>query len=51
VAWTQEALSEALLGYRRQVRDDGYIGSEMVVALLLALRPLPPVPEIMVALV
>jgi len=47
----QEAMSKALLGYRRQVRDDGYIGSELVVALLLALIPPPPVIEPMVALV
>jgi len=46
----REAMSKALLGYRRQVRDDGFIGSELVVALLLTLRPLPPVIEIMVAL-
>jgi hypothetical protein len=38
----QEAMSKALLSYRRQVREDGYIGSELVVALLLALIP-PPV--------
>ena len=30
-------MSKALLGYRRQVREDGLIGSELVVALLLAL--------------
>ncbi len=35
----QDAMSRALLGYRRQVRDDGLIGSELVVALLLALIP------------
>jgi hypothetical protein len=35
----QEAMSKALLGYRRQVRDDGVIGSELVVALI----PPPPV--------
>jgi hypothetical protein len=39
----QEAMSKALLGYRRQVREDGLIGSELVVALLLAL--IPPEPE------
>lgn len=40
----QPAMTEALMRYRRQVRDDGYIGSELVVALLLALirRPMPP---------
>ena len=31
----QESMSKALLGYRRQVREDGLIGSELVVALLL----------------
>jgi hypothetical protein len=45
----QEAMSRALLGYRRQVREDGLIGSELVVALLLALIPPPPVFEPMVA--
>jgi len=45
----QEAMSKALLGYRRQVRDDGLIGNELVVALLLALVPPPPVIEPMVA--
>lgn len=45
----QEAMNKALLGYRRQVREDGLIGSELVVALLLALIPLPPVIEPMVA--
>ena len=39
----QEAMSKALLGHRRQVREDGLIGSELVVALLLALMPPPPV--------
>ena len=39
----QDAMTRALLGYRRQVRDDGVIGSEVVVALLLALIPPPPV--------
>lgn len=38
----QDAMSRALLGYRRQVREDGLIGSELVVALLLAIIP-PPV--------
>ncbi len=41
----QEAMSKALTGYRRQVRDDGLIGSELVVALLLALIPPAPVRE------
>jgi hypothetical protein len=41
----QEAMSKALLSYRRQVREDGVIGSELVVALLLALIPPPPVYE------
>jgi hypothetical protein len=36
-------MSRALVGYRRVVRDDGLIGSELVVALLLALIPPPPV--------
>jgi hypothetical protein len=35
----QEAMTKALLTYRREVRDDGDIGSELVVALLLALVP------------
>ncbi len=39
----QEAMSKALLSYRRQVREDGLIGSELVVALLLALIPPPRV--------
>jgi hypothetical protein len=37
----QEAMNKALQGYRREVRDDGAIGSELVVAVLLAI--LPPV--------
>jgi hypothetical protein len=41
----QEAMSKALLGYRRQVREDGLIGSELVVALLLALTQPARVPE------
>lgn len=41
----QDAMSKALLGYRRQVREDGQIGSELVVALLLALIVPEPVPE------
>ncbi len=40
----QDAMSKALTGYRRVVRDDGLIGSELVVALLLAI--IPPVPEV-----
>jgi hypothetical protein len=39
----QEAMSKALLSYRRVIREDGLIGSELVVALLLALSPPPPV--------
>ena len=40
----QEPMTKALQGYRRQVREDGIVGSELVVALLLALMPpLPPV--------
>ena len=45
----QEAMSKALTGYRRVVRDDGLIGSELVVALLLALIPPKPVPQILIA--
>jgi hypothetical protein len=45
----QEAMNKALLSYRRQVREDGVIGSELVVALLLALIPPPMVLEPMVA--
>ncbi len=41
----QDAMSKALQGYRRQVREDGLIGSELVVALLLAMTPPPPVEE------
>jgi hypothetical protein len=32
----QEAMSKALVGFRRQVREDGLIGSELVIALCLA---------------
>jgi hypothetical protein len=46
----QEAMSKALLGYRRQVREDGLIGSELVVALLLALIP-PPEPPVTPAII
>ena len=42
-------MSKALVGYRRQVREDGLIGSEPVVALLLAIIPTPPVREPLVA--
>jgi hypothetical protein len=35
----QEAMNKALVSYRRQVRDDGLIGSELVTALCLAIRP------------
>lgn len=41
----QPAMSKALAGYRRQVREDGLIGSELVVALLLAIIP-PPEPPV-----
>lgn len=41
----QEPMSKALVGFRRQVRDDGIIGSELVVALLLAIIPPEPEPE------
>ena len=37
----QAAMSKALAGYRREVRDDGVIGSELVIALCLALIPPP----------
>jgi hypothetical protein len=37
----QPAMSKAMAGFRRQVKDDGVIGSELVVALLLAIRPPP----------
>jgi hypothetical protein len=37
----QDAMSKGLVSYRRQVKEDGLIGSELVVALLLAIRPLP----------
>ena len=47
----QVAMTKALIGYRRQVRDDGVIGSELVFALLLALIPPRPVIEPMVAFV
>lgn len=43
----QEAMNKALVGYRREVRDDGQIGSELVVALLLAIIP-PPEPSVSV---
>ena len=42
----QEAMTKALVSYRRQVREDGLIGSELVVALLLALIS-PPEPPVM----
>ena len=34
----QPAMSKAMVGYRRQVKEDGLIGSELVVALLLAVH-------------
>jgi hypothetical protein len=37
----QEAMSKALLTYRRQVREDGSLGSELVTALCLAIIPPP----------
>lgn len=40
----QQAMTKALQAYRRQVREDGLIGSELVVALLLAL--IPPKPHV-----
>jgi hypothetical protein len=39
----QEAMTAALVGYRRAVREDGLIGGALTVALLLSLIP-PPVP-------
>lgn len=42
----QAAMSKAIVSYRREVREDGVIGSELVVALLLALTPAPPVPTV-----
>jgi hypothetical protein len=43
----QEAMSKAIVSYRREVQADGVIGSELVVALLLALIPSPrPAPTI-----
>jgi hypothetical protein len=33
----QEPMTKALLSYRRQVREDGLIGSELVIALCLAI--------------
>ena len=41
----QEAMTKGLVSYRRTVKDDGVIGSELVVALLLAIRPVPPQPS------
>ncbi len=43
-------MSKALTSYRRAVREDGLIGSELVVALLLAVIPPPPVYEAFVVL-
>ncbi len=45
----QAAMSKAIVGYRREVRDDGAIGSELVVALLLAMIPAPAEPVLLVA--
>ena len=42
-------MNKALLSNRRQVREDGFIGSELVVAQLLALIPPPVVLEPMIA--
>ena len=41
------AMTKALTTYRREVREDGLLGSELVVALCLAVRPKPPVPKVM----
>lgn len=40
----QDAMTRAMVSYRRQVLSDGLIGSELVVALLLAIAPPPPAP-------
>ena len=37
----QAAMSKAIVSYRREVREDGAIGSELVVGLLLAVLPPP----------
>jgi hypothetical protein len=37
----QEAMTKALIGYRREVLDDGVIGNELAVALFLALGHRP----------
>ncbi len=37
----QPAMSKAMVGFRRTVKEDGLIGSELVVAMLLAIRPIP----------
>lgn len=37
-----DLMTRALVGYRRQVREDGLVGSELVVALCLAITPRPP---------
>jgi hypothetical protein len=39
----QAAMSKAIVTYRREVREDGVIGSELVVGLLLAVLPAPRV--------
>ena len=36
-------MSKAIVSYRREVREDGAIGSELVVGLLLAVLPAPVV--------
>jgi hypothetical protein len=38
----QPAMTKAMVNYRRQVKEDGLIGSELVVAMLLAISPPPP---------
>lgn len=48
----QPAMSKALVSYRREVKADGFIGSELVVALLLAITPPPkPRPKLYVGIV
>jgi hypothetical protein len=43
----QDAMSRALASYRREVAEDGLIGSELVIALALAVRAKPrPMPRV-----
>jgi hypothetical protein len=44
----QEAMTKALISYRREIGDDGVIGSELAVALFLAVGHGPAiVPKVM----